>query len=36
MYDLAKRTNTNVKPSLKPPNTPGNITMDISKMKEKL
>ncbi len=34
MYDLAKRTNTNVKPSLKPLNTPGDITMDISKMKE--
>lgn len=32
IFDLAKRTNKNVKPILSPINTPKNVTMNISKM----
>ena len=36
MYDLAKKTNKNAKPVLKPTLIPGNTTMDVSKMKKEL
>ena len=36
IYELAIRTNENVKQTLSPPHIPKNVTMDISKMKKTL
>jgi dTDP-4-dehydrorhamnose reductase len=33
MYDLAKQTNPNVKSSFKPTHVPGNVSMNLNKLK---